>query len=232
MTMPSRDALLRPWHKVFPPFTIGGSLYAVPGTERAATAAALAASLCRVHADIIVDEHGNHRGVTWGELADVRAAAPDARLDLHLIIPDALPGDQAAEIIREAVHAARGLPAEAVTMNAAQIIRNRTLVDAMRASGIELWLELAPSADDEGLLTSVDGAMVMFITPGTKDPADPAVLPRVGHVAARLPVGVDGGVTEPTAVRAFDNGASYIVSGRSLLCSAGPLPSDPTTKGP
>ena len=220
MTTPGDDVPLRPWHKAYPHFTIGGSVYAVAPSRRAATAAALAANQCRVHADIIVDENGQHRGVTCSEVADIRTAAPSARLDLHLIVPAELPVELAAELTGNVVATARRFGAEAVTMNATQITRHQVIVDALREHGIDLWLEVAPGADERDLRAGVDGAIVMFITPGTKESADPTRLHEVTRLAARVPTAVDGGITEPIAAQCVANGAHYVVAGRSLLTAA------------
>jgi pentose-5-phosphate-3-epimerase len=222
MTTPGHDVVLQPWHAAYPHFTIGGSIYAVAPARRAATAAALTANRCRVHADIIVDQRGRHRGVTCGELADVRTAAPGARLDLHLIVPAEIPVELAAEVLGDMGASARRFGVEAVTMNATQITRHRTVVDALREHGIQLWLEFSPGTEVRELPAGIDGATVMFITPGTKESADPSRLHEVTRLAGRVPTAVDGGITEPIAAQCVANGAGYVVAGRSLLTAAAP----------
>jgi pentose-5-phosphate-3-epimerase len=224
MTTSGHDVLLQPWHRAYPHFTIGGSIYAVAPSQRVATAAMLAANRCRVHADIIVDQDGRHCGVTWSELADVRTAAPSARLDLHLIVAAELPVEPAAELIGDVVAAARRFGAEAVTMNGVQITRHRAVVDALREHGVELWLELAPGTEEGELPAGIDGATVMFITPGTRESADLSRLHEVIRLAAHMPTAVDGGITEPIAARCVANGAGYVVAGRSLLTLRHPIP--------
>ncbi|RDG37119.1 hypothetical protein [Streptomyces corynorhini] len=114
---------LRDWYRAYPPFTVGGSLYAVPPAHRAATAAALAERDCRVHVDIIVDAAGRGLGVSRHELDRARALAPGARIDLHLIVADALPAAATAEIVGATVATAARLGVEAVTMDLARIER-------------------------------------------------------------------------------------------------------------
>lgn len=236
MTSVSPQVLLQPWYRAYPPFMIGGSLYAVPGHQRATAAATLAANQCRVHVDVIVDERGAHRGVTWSELTAVRDAAPYARLDLHIIAPDTLHPEPAAEMIDDVVKAARRFDAEAVTLNGARIAGHRAVLDALRRDGVKLWLELSPGAVRREAPVDIDGATVMFITPGTRDLADPTMLGEVTRVAARTSTAVDGGITEELAARCVANGARYVVAGRSLLATAAPILTVPTegrfTHGP
>ncbi|AXG81658.1 beta/alpha barrel domain-containing protein [Streptomyces paludis] len=213
---------LRDWYRQFPPFTVGGSLYAVPPAHRAATAAALAARDCRVHIDIIVDATGRGLGVSARELAEARAAAPYARIDLHLIVADTLPAALAAEVVGETVATALRTGAEAVTMDLARIGRHPAAVEALHRGGVALWLEHTPRARVLEVPPGVDGALVMFIPPGTKQSADPSMLTEVGRLAATLPTAVDGGITAPVAARCAERGAAYIVAGRSLLTAAVP----------
>lgn len=230
MTDSSHEALLRPWYKNHPHFTVGGSLHAVPGNQRAATAAALTANQCRVHADIIVDGSGEHLGVTWAELADVRIAAPDARLDLHVIVPDELTSELAAELLSDVTSAARRFGVEAITLDATQIASHRPILDALRPDDIELWVELSPRASSPEIPAEIDGAVIMFITPGTQELANPAMLHHVTRLAPRIATAVDGGITEELAAQCVANGARYVVAGRSLLTAANPTVTSPTER--
>ncbi|MEW1718327.1 hypothetical protein [Streptomyces sp. NPDC093109] len=229
MTATAHDPLrdprdpLRDWYREFPPFTVGGSLYAVPPAHRATTAAALAARDCRVHVDIIVDATGRGLGVSGRELAAARAAAPHARIDLHLIAADTLPAALAAELVEETVATAVRAGAEAVTMDLARIGGHPAAIDTLHRGGVALWLEHTPRARVLELPPGIDGALVMFIPPGTKQSADPSMLTEVTRLAAMLPTAVDGGITGPVAERCADQGASYIVAGRSLLTAATPV---------
>ncbi|WP_329060968.1 hypothetical protein [Streptomyces sp. NBC_01429] len=213
---------LRDWYRAYPPFTVGGSLYAVPPAHRAATAAALAERDCRVHVDIIVDAAGRGLGVSRHELDRARALAPGARIDLHLIVADALPPAATAGIVGATVATAARLGVEAVTMDLARIERCPTAIDALHRSGIALWLEHSPGGRVQELPPGVDGSLVMFIPPGTKRSADPSMLTEVGRLAATMPTAVDGGITAPVAAQCVAQGATYIVAGRSLLTAASP----------
>jgi hypothetical protein len=79
------------------------------------------------------------------------------------------------------------------------------------------WVEIPPDDPSFEVPESVDGALVMFIQPRTKQRADPAHLEKVSRLARILPVGVDGGITREIAAQCFQAGARYVVSGRDLL---------------
>jgi pentose-5-phosphate-3-epimerase len=208
--------LLRPWHRAHADFTIGGSVYAVPPEERPAVARALAGARCRVHVDVILDADGGHRGVTPRELAALRVAAPGARLDLHLMAPDEPP----AGVVDELLAAAGRLGVEAVTTSAPRIAAHRRALDRLREDGVALWLELAPGPVGPQLPDGIDGVLVMFIPPGTREAADPARLAEVARLSVHVPTAVDGGITEQLAAECVASGARYVVAGRSLLTAA------------
>lgn len=190
-----------------------GSLYAVAAESRPAAAAELAARGLRVHVDLIVGA-GGHRGVTPDALRAVRAAAPDAVVEVHLIVD----GGDLDLAVAEAVEAAVDvraeflvLPREAPAVAAAE---------ALRAAGVALWRQVSPD-DAADVPDGADGALVMLIAPGTADDADPALVDRVAALSGRMPVGVDGGVTPELAERCVAAGATTIVAGRALFVPAG-----------
>jgi pentose-5-phosphate-3-epimerase len=93
-----------------------------------------------------------------------------------------------------------------------------------------------PARRDPGVASDdVDGALVMFIEPGTKDSADPGQLSKVADLSGRLPVAVDGRITRDLASRCREHGASYLISGRDLLTLTFDIPSaadlPPSEKG-
>ena len=221
-----------------------GSLYAVAPEHREAVASALAARGAHVHVDVIITADGAHRGLTPAELRAVREAAPDARIEVHLIFdprsdaanaPDpAAMGDSAASdapdqagtaprridaAVGETVAAAVESRAAVVVLPRAMHAEPGGIVAALRRAGIAVWVELPPGepADPpEG----VDGALVMLIEPGTRNAADPSLVSRVAELSTRLPVGVDGGVTSDLAERCIAAGATTIVAGRALFVPA------------
>lgn len=210
--------VVQPWHRAHPPGSVGGSIYAVDHPHRVSAARALTDEGCRVHADVILDEAGRHQGVTWAELAEIRRSVPDAVLDLHLIHLGRPRPEQLLAHLDRALQAVGSLAVSAVTLAPAQISEHRDRLDRLRRSGHQLWAEVHPStraADLDGL--DVDGVLVMFIQPGTKDAADLGQLAKVAELGRRLPVGVDGGITRTIAPRCLAGGASYVVSGRDLL---------------
>ncbi|MEU6608361.1 hypothetical protein ABZ922_25420 [Streptomyces shenzhenensis] len=225
------EGALHAWYQKHPPFTVGGSLYAVPPAHRAATALALADRQCRVHVDVIIDPRGRSIGVGREELAAARVAAPGARLDLHLILDPALTDDTAADLLGAITQDAVRLGAEAVTMNPARATRHPMVVDRLRRAGISLWFEHGASRPIDVTAGGADGALVMFIPPGTKQAADPLMLTEVARLSPTLPTAVDGGITADLASRCAAEGATYIVAGRSLLTAAAlSAPSQPIRK--
>lgn len=212
------SVVVQPWHQAHPPRTVGGSIYAVAHRYRVHAARALTDQGCRVHADVILDEAGRHRGVTWSELTDIRRLVPDAAIDLHLINLGQPRPEQLLVHLDRALQAVATLGATAVTLAPAQISGHRARLDRLRSAGHSLWAEVHPRtrADDlDGL--DVDGVLVLFIEPGTKDAADLGQLAKVAELGGRLPVGVDGGITRTIAPHCLDHGATYLVSGRDLL---------------
>lgn len=212
------SVVVQPWHRTHPPATVGGSIYAVEHPFRVRAARALTDAGCRVHADVILDETGRHRGVTWAELTEIHHRVPDAALDLHLIHLGRPRPEQLVVHLERALQAVSSLGVTAVTLPPAEIGRHRSRLDRLRAAGHQLWAEVHPrtgAEDLDGL--DVDGVLVMFIEPGTKDAADLGQLAKVAELGRRLPVGVDGGITRTIAPRCLDSGATYLVSGRDLL---------------
>jgi len=203
---------LADWHRRLPGLGVAGSLYAVAPSHRLEAAALLHRAGCRVHVDVIVGSEG-HVGVTFAELAAVRAALPSAVVDLHLIVL----GPPDPDVEREALEKAVTLGLATVTLTGGQVRRHADRVRRLRADGVGVWEQVAPGADELEAPGLVDGALVMLITPGTREAADLDRLGVVERLGSRLPVGVDGGVTGAVAQRCREAGAAYVVSGRALL---------------
>jgi pentose-5-phosphate-3-epimerase len=209
---PRAAVTLNDWYRDFPAHTVGGSLYAVPPQHRMEAASLLHRNGCRLHVDVIIGPDG-HRGVGWAELSAVRAALPTARIDLHLVMVDDC---VAIEDETLAIDITRTLTLDAITMSGEQIGRHRARLERLRAAGVDVCEEVRPDAAGP-TEPDIDGALVMFIPPGTKQAADLAQLDKVSKLAASLPVRVDGGITHPIARQCHDRGAGYLISGRDLL---------------
>jgi pentose-5-phosphate-3-epimerase len=213
------------WPRSYADHAVGGSVYAVDPTLRMEAGIQLAAARCRVHGDVILGRDLRNRGVSRHELTAIRQAVPAARMDLHLI---ALGNSVSAHGLaqeRRAIETAMEIGAECITVSEQRLTQHAGALDEARALGIDIWLEIPP--DDPGLKVqdaAVDGALVMFIEPGTKQRADPAHLEKVGRLSRILPVGVDGGITRKIAAQCLQSGASYVVSGRDLLTVTHPQP--------
>jgi len=214
----NRRVLVEPWSHDHSGCTIGGSLYAVEQRARSRAAQALAAAGCDIHADVILDEHSRHRGVTWSELSEVRRLLPNVEIDLHLINLGQPRPTQLLLHLERAIQAAVSLRCHRITVVPAQIGQHRDRLDRLRAAGHQLWAEVSPrEAADTIKALDVDGALVMLIEPGSKDQADLQLLDKVTQLRPSMSVGVDGGVTRRNARACQDAGASYLVSGRDLL---------------
>lgn len=208
---------LAAWHSSVPGSVLGGSLYAVAPASRLSAAAALTADGCGVHVDMIVGASGVNTGVTLDELRRVRTEQPNARIDVHLIATDGL-GDAARATIGAILPRLHGLGVLRVAVADGIRAAFADEVAALRAAGMHLWVELAPHESGDHLdRATVDGALVMFIRPGSTEKADPRVLDRIPPLAQRMPVGVDGGITSELALACVDAGATSVVSGRALL---------------
>ena len=204
---------LNDWHREYPDFTVGGSLYAVQPGQRVQAAELLAGNRCRVHVDVIIGHDGANRGVTWEELQAVRDAVPTARVDLHLIfLHGSTPDDEAQALQVAASHAM-----ESLAINGGRAARHLDWLTRLRSDGVLLLEELPPETTAPVLDGRVDGALVMFIAPGTKDTADLGQLDKVQRLARALPVAVDGGVTRAVAHESYERGAGYLISGRDLF---------------
>lgn len=196
-----------------------GSLYAVAPAEREAAATALAARGLNVHVDVVIDPAGRHRGLTPDEMRAARAAAPDARLEVHLIVDGAEPGADSDRAVGETIAAAIETRVAVVMLPPELCAEPGALVAALRSAGIAVWAAIGPH-DAAVVPAGADGALVMLIEPGTLDSADPALVDRVAELSRRRPVGVDGGVTEELAERCIAAGATTIVAGRALFAAA------------
>jgi pentose-5-phosphate-3-epimerase len=209
---------LQPWHRAFGDHVVGGSVYAVKPRLRVEAAVQLTAANCRVHADIILGPDHRHRGVSWDELAEIRQAAPTARIDLHLIARGKSMDPVRLAEERRAIETAVQIGAEFITVSNRCLSVHATALTTARAAGTNLWLEVPPDkpgTDEPGI--AIDGVVVMLIEPGTKQAANLAHLEKVERLARTVPVAVDGGVTRKIAAKCLQLGASYTISGRDLL---------------
>lgn len=207
---------------------VAGSLYAAPAGSRVDAARALARAGRAVHVDLIVDPSGQHRGVTPVELAEVLSGVPEARVDVHLIptAPGTNPATTTTAAAREIDAVLAGLDPsrlDHVTVDRGTLQRQASALERFRDRGGSVWLEI-PCEDPATDVPDVDGLLVMLISSGTRHDADPASLDKIAPLAARLPVGVDGGVTPTIAGAAALAGARRIVSGRALLSLRTPNP--------
>ncbi|MEW9870704.1 hypothetical protein [Arthrobacter sp. HS15c] len=204
------------WAGNFAPGTISGSVYAVPAANRIHAARLLTGHGHRVHVDLIVAADGTHTGVTPEQLLLMRQAVPDARFDVHLILPSTDMNGPARSASETAIRAAGSVNAEFFAL-APRLLHD--LIDDLedlRTKEVPIWAEVAIGDDLTGLRRA-DGALVMLIESGTKNVADRSQLRKVVRLAGTTPVGIDGGVTAAVAAEGLLAGADVIISGRALF---------------
>lgn len=197
---------------------LAGSLFAVEAGRRLEAARLLDARGHRIHVDVILTNSGGQRGVSLGCLQAVREECPSAELDVHIIVPPGPVDVPVLDAVRTAVNVAgrAGVTLIAMPNDLASLPGLAVVIDHYRESGGKVWAEVSPG-DDGPVSDCTDGALVMLIPPGTLEDADPSLLDRVPAFRERVPVGVDGGVTEGIARKALAAGASHVVAGRSLF---------------
>lgn len=225
-SVPTDTVSLAPWY-VNVPNALAGSLYAVNPSLRIRAAQLLDDAGVAIHLDVIVDPDGDHVGVTLEDLVAVRSAAPDARVDVHLIILERSDGhpERSSNTIRvhralqSTLKAATSIGVERVSASPALLDIEPLAWQAVRESGAEIWAEIVPGSDQTTVPDHVDGVLVMFIRPGTVDRAAGDRLQVIKELAQSLPVGADGGITSELAQRCVSAGATVVVSGRALLSS-------------
>lgn len=100
----------------------------------------------------------------------------------------------------------------------------RTAVARIRERGVTAAVAVSPDQDPAGLdLPEGVAVLVMSINPGNAGELfRPETFERVRSCAARSQVGVDGGLTLRTALECRDAGATWLVSGSSLLGAEDP----------
>ncbi|WP_157521114.1 hypothetical protein [Microbacterium sp. Leaf159] len=208
-----------PWGRSLSGRGLAGSLFAAPAHERLDAAHALHAEGLAVHVDLIVRQDGTHRGVTPAQVRAVRSELPHASIDLHLIVEGDPRDSHTHAAIEEAIHMGLDLGVERISLSRELLDCYHSALQDARQRGLAVWCELPHDAPADPV-AGADGLLIMLIRPGTTEAADPAGLTTVRALAGRVPVGVDGGVTETLARECADLGASPIISGRALLTTS------------
>lgn len=208
------------WARNFAPGTISGSVYAVPAAIRLQAARLLTDHGHRVHVDYIIADDGTHAGVTPEELLRMHRAIPEARFDVHLILPTKDMIDPVKSAAELAIQAAGEVKAEFFALAPRVLQDFADALEDLRTKEVPIWAEVSIGDDLTGLRRA-DGALVMLIESGTRSAADPSQLRKVARLAGTTPVGIDGGVTASVAAEGLQLGADVIVSGRALFEIAG-----------
>lgn len=190
--------------------TLAGSVIARPAERRLDLARSLTARGHWVHADRIEGSYRGQPGVGRADLLEL-SRIPGVRLDVHLMVDDL-----AAEIARLPGAIAR------VTLQCDRLppdLELDELVGRGRDRAREVWLAVHGCLDLPGLKAAgADGVLVMLTPPG--QPGHLADLRQLAlvraAVGARLPAGVDGGVTGAGLDSIAACGARYVVVGRAI----------------
>jgi pentose-5-phosphate-3-epimerase len=207
--------VIAPWHTDYPG-RIVGSVYAAGPGYRTAFAVALADAGLGVHVDVMADAEGLPVGVSLAELQEISDRIRPARVDVHLIGSAAFVDEVLAAVLAVG-------PARVFLPWAAFTDRRAIAVRAARATAwIALWQEWpdAATAATPPWPAGPDGVLVMLIEPGTRDRCQIPRLDIAAACAPRLPVMVDGGVTEAVAPHCVSAGIDAMVVGRALLALA------------
>lgn len=204
------------WHTEYPGL-LAGSVYAAPAPARPAFAGALAEAGLGVHVDVMAENEGLPTGVSLAEARDIAGRIAPARLDAHLIGSTDFVDETLTELL--ALRPARVfLPWAAFTLRRAIAIRA-----AGSTAWIAVWQEWGgwESGQRPPWPAAPDGALVMLIEPGTSGSCQPQRLDIAASCAPRLPVIVDGGITEDIAPLCVTAGVDSMVVGRALLVGTG-----------
>jgi pentose-5-phosphate-3-epimerase len=220
----SAAVTLAAWHTRLPPNILGGSLFAVESAARGPAALALFENGCGIHADIMINGDGAISGLTGEELRIARAEAPDGVIDAHIMFLGHTFTPAVDAAVRTAIASAVAVDVVRLAASRSIIDRFRTELEELRSQGVRVWIDIAPGDDGVSIdRDRVDGALVMFIEPGSTDAADARNLDKLAMLSSFMPVGADGGIAAHLCDACLDAGATYVVSGRALLRATHPV---------
>jgi len=192
--------------------TLAGSLLAAGEAPLVETGRALSEIGAWCHVDVMDGIFTPYRGLPVSTLREL-AEAGCGPIDAHLMLAD--PEPVLAEILRH--------PPDRVTVHLESRGSPGATARRIRDAGSSPWLAISPHTPSRASvrhLDAFDGILVMLVSPGARNAtADLDLLAKMDELQqrVRIPVGVDGGVTESNAVACLTAGATYLVSGRSLL---------------
>lgn len=189
---------------------LAGSLLAAGSAPLVETGRALVDAGAWCHVDVMDGIFTPHRGLPATSLREL-AEAGCGPLDAHLMLAD--PEPVLASVLRH--------PPDRVTVHLESSGSPEAAARRIRDAGSSPWLAISPRTPYLACvdhLDAFDGALVMLVSPGSRNTAaDLNLLTKVRQLQERIPVGVDGGVTTANVHQCLQAGARYLVSGRSLL---------------
>jgi len=190
--------------------TLAGSLLAAGPGPLVETGRALTDAGAWCHVDVMDGIFTPHKGLRVATLRELGSAGCGP-IDAHLMLAD--PEPLLTSVLRH-------LP-DRVTVHLESNGSPEAMAHRIRDAGSSPWLAISPHTPYLACvehLDAFDGALVMLVSPGTRDTtADLDLLAKVRQLQQHIPVGVDGGVTDGNARQCLQAGARYLVSGRSLL---------------
>lgn len=202
---------LAEWHSTFPGM-LAGSVYAAAPADRTSVARALAHAGQDIHVDVMSEADGLPAGVSIAELRDITTQVEPTRVGVHLIGSPEFVDSVLPDVL------AQGPATVFLPWDSFDEARATSVRQAGSAAWIALWDEWNGFGTPQWA-AEPDGVLVMLIKPGTRDNAALRRLGLVADCATRMPVAVDGGVTEDIAALCVTAGVRFMVVGRALLTS-------------
>jgi ribulose-phosphate 3-epimerase len=174
-----------------------------------------------IHVDVMDGRFVPNLTIGPPVVAGVRKHAPDAFLDVHLMIvePDRLLSDF------------RAAGADQITVHVEACVHLHRSIQAIKALGAKAGVSLNPATPPETLdyiLEEVDLVLVMSVNPGFGGQSliessfrkIEALRKRIDGVGARALIEVDGGIKPDNAWRFVEAGAHALVSGSGVFGAA------------
>lgn len=197
---------------------VSGSLLAVSRTQRLAAADELWRAGAWVHVDVLDGKYAHQEGIGASTIRELHRANRQ-QTDIHLMVNDP-------------IQVCRDLPSGfgRITIQVGTDDLLESIIKTAKQTAEKVWLAVdetlslaeATSIANKGALLGVEGVLVMLVSPGV--PGQSASPDRIQALrklrsATKLQLGVDGGVNAENIDTAIDSGATYLVSGRSLMAT-------------
>lgn len=181
-----------------------------------AALACAAAGTLQFHVDMMDGRFVPAVGLSLKDVRTIRAALPEARLHVHLMVADP---EREVEALAQAKMTSLTFHVEGMTNPKETLARARELGLGV---GLALRPETVPACLAD-LCNDIDSILVMLANPGRPNQMlIPAMFAKIREVRALYPDAVvvaDGCLDEDTIPTAFASGADIVVCGRSLFAA-------------